>query len=53
MRLRADDARALGKALQKLYDQATRLATQVKDGEAAANYLHIVALLPFEVDRLR
>ena len=48
VRLRAEDARALGQELSGLFARAVRLGAQTHNGGAAQSYFHMVALLPFE-----
>lgn len=48
VRLRAEDARTLGRELRALFERAMRLGAQVGDDEAAETYLYMLTLLPFE-----
>ncbi len=47
VRLRAEDARALGQELSGLFARAVQLGAQMHN-DAAKSYFHMVALLPFE-----
>lgn len=46
VRLRGEDARALGQELRDLYERAVRLGMQASGDGAAQNYLSMVVLLP-------
>jgi hypothetical protein len=48
VRLRAEDARALGQELSGLFARAVQLGAQAHNDDAAQSYLHMVALLPLE-----
>lgn len=48
VRLRDEDARALGQEFRALFEQALRLGIEASGDGAAQNYLCMVALLPFE-----
>ena len=48
VRMREEDARALGQELSSLFARAVRLGAQTHSDDAAQSYLHMVALLPLE-----